>query len=324
MGNDIVKLKKKKELGILSGWSFASSKVTGRRPHQEDEFKNTKDFFAIFDGHGGPKCSEFLRDNFLEYCSSWSNENVITDSFLKIDKQLEEDEITDGSCAIMVKILEKKTYASTLSGSNDYEIICVNLGDSRCIFWDGQKVVPLSKDQKPTNPGEKKRIEEAGVCVSAGMVSNDLAVLRAFGDFRHKKNEGKSQREQSVIAVPEIKKIVVPKKSNGKRFIVLASDGVWDVMSNEEVCEFINYRLKEQEKKVEYLKNRLERMKEVHMNYLNEREESGKEKDVFEHEVEEDFYTHEGLSMICDELIHECVISRKSNDNTTVTIILFD
>jgi serine/threonine protein phosphatase PrpC len=324
MGNNIVKLKKKKELGILSGWNFASSKVTGRRKEQQDEFKNTKDFFAIFDGHSGKKCSGFLRDNFLEYCQSWTSDKEIIDSFLKIDHYMKENKFNDGSCAIMVKIVEMKTYASSLTGLNDYGIICANVGDSRCIFWNGEKVIEFSKDQKPYNPNEKKRIEDAGYYVFDGRVSGNLAVSRAFGDFLFKGKEEKPQTKQAVIVVPEIKRFKLSKKETCKRFIVLASDGVWDVMNNEEVCNFINHRLKEQEDKVGYLKNRLERMKEVHMNYMDEREESGEEENVFEFEVEEDFYAHEGLSMICDELIHECVISRKSNDNTTVTIILFD
>ena len=70
-------------------------------------------------------------------------------------------------------------------------------------------------------------------------VNGSLAVSRALGDYEYKNVEGKSQCEQLVSPEPEL---YVEKRTDDDQFLVLACDGIWDVMTNEEVCTYIRSR----------------------------------------------------------------------------------
>jgi protein phosphatase PTC2/3 len=67
-----------------------------------------------------------------------------------------------------------------------------------------------------------------------------LALSRALGDFVFKKNESKNAEEQIVTAYPDVESKDL---SNDHEFILIACDGIWDVMTNEEVLEFVRSRI---------------------------------------------------------------------------------
>jgi len=89
------------------------------------------------------------------------------------------------------------------------------------------------------NQKKKKRIEDSGSCVMFGRVNGSLAVSRAFGDFRYKMKDNLKPEEQSVIALPEVKDEIFKINEASKCYLVLACDGLWDVLKNEDVIEFI-------------------------------------------------------------------------------------
>lgn len=84
------------------------------------------------------------------------------------------------------------------------------------------------------------RVVAAGGWVQFNRVNGNLALSRAFGDFVFKRNEKRSPIEQIVIAYPDIQTRPL---STDLEFIVIACDGVWDVMTNDEVVEFVRRRL---------------------------------------------------------------------------------
>lgn len=88
----------------------------------------------------------------------------------------------------------------------------------------------MSEDHKPNRPDERQRIESAGgVVVWAGTwrVGGVLAVSRAFGDRMLKKY---------VVAIPDIKEETLVSHDE---FIIMASDGLWDVIENQEAVDFV-------------------------------------------------------------------------------------
>jgi len=109
-------------------------------------------------------------------------------------------------------------------------IIVANCGDSRCILVRDHEVVAMSEDHKPYNEGEQRRIEAAGGSVTMRRVNGDLAVSRALGDFVYKQQRGLPAEAQQVSAEPEIR--IVPVSPGKDQYLLLACDGVWDVMSN--------------------------------------------------------------------------------------------
>ena len=94
----------------------------------------------------------------------------------------------------------------------------------------------MSVDHKPYNDAEERRIVAAGGTVTMRRVNGDLAVSRALGDFVYKHAPGRPAEQQQVSPEPEIR---VQERSDADAFLVLACDGVWDVMSNSDVGDFL-------------------------------------------------------------------------------------
>uniref|UniRef100_A0A0R3RIH7 protein-serine/threonine phosphatase n=1 Tax=Elaeophora elaphi TaxID=1147741 RepID=A0A0R3RIH7_9BILA len=153
------------------------------------------------------------------------------EGFLALDEKMRnDDEMRDdmsGTTAVVVLIKNKKIY-------------CGNVGDSRAVACVSGAAYPLSFDHKPANENEARRIVAAGGWVEFNRVNGNLALSRALGDFAFKKNDSKSAEEQIVTACPDV---TVCDLTYDHEFIILACDGIWDVMSNQEVVEFCRERL---------------------------------------------------------------------------------
>jgi serine/threonine protein phosphatase PrpC len=114
-------------------------------------------------------------------------------------------------------------------------VICASVGDSRCVVGSTTTGVTtaLTEDHKPENIEEKIRIEKAGAFVAQDRVNGELAMSRALGDFRYKRSVELKTHEHPVICYPDV---AVHKRSGRKdEVLVLACDGVFDVMTNAEV-----------------------------------------------------------------------------------------
>jgi serine/threonine protein phosphatase PrpC len=115
------------------------------------------------------------------------------------------------------------------------------------------EVIPMSEDHKPDLPDERARIESAGLEIHTDQIFHDngeyeliskvkksdkemLGVARAFGDYDYKSNEDLSPARQAVVCTPDI---VVRDRDSEDMFLILACDGVWDVMSNDDVGLFV-------------------------------------------------------------------------------------
>ena len=122
-------------------------------------------------------------------------------------------------------------------------LFCGNVGDSRCIVSRGCKAEEVTCDHKPVNARERFRILQAGGKVYKRRVQGILGVSRTLGDFRFKKDADKAPCDQMVSSVPDVVKINVTPSLD---FFVLASDGIFDVISNQGVVDFILGQLKRQ------------------------------------------------------------------------------
>lgn len=120
-------------------------------------------YFGIFDGHGGDKCSKFLKNNLDKFLfnSKYFPNNIkesIRDAFDKIEKQfslhaIKNGKLVDksGSCALIALIIDRIFYS-------------INLGDSRALFSrnSGKELYQVTRDHKPNDEKEKARIENYG------------------------------------------------------------------------------------------------------------------------------------------------------------------
>ena len=125
------------------------------------------------------------------------------------------------------------------------ELYCANAGDSRCVLSKKGKSKDLSVDQKPDNPGEKRRIERANGFVEENRVNGMLALSRSLGDFEYKNNPIFKVQDQIVSPMPEI---TVEKITSDMEFVIIACDGIWDCMTSQEAVTFVSQNLTKKKK----------------------------------------------------------------------------
>ncbi|KAF7089750.1 hypothetical protein CFC21_092637 [Triticum aestivum] len=219
-----------------AGWQREDGKLKcgyssfrGKRATMEDfyDVKLTEidghavSLFGVFDGHGGSRAAEYLKEHLFE--NLMKHPKFLTDTKLAISETYQK---TDAD------FLESESSAFRDDGSTASTAVLVgghlyvaNVGDSRAVISKAGKARALSVDHKPNRSDERKRIENAGgVVIWAGTwrVGGVLAMSRAFGNRLLK---------PFVVAEPEIQEELI----NGElESLVLASDGLWDAVENEE------------------------------------------------------------------------------------------
>ncbi|KAH0622979.1 hypothetical protein JD844_025933 [Phrynosoma platyrhinos] len=121
------------------------------------------------------------------------------------------------------------------------QLIVANAGDSRCVVSEGGKAVDMSYDHKPEDEVELARIKNAGGKVTMdGRVNGGLNLSRAIGDHFYKRNKNLPPEEQMISALPDIKMLTI---NDDHDFMVIACDGIWNVMSSQEVVDFVQSKI---------------------------------------------------------------------------------
>ncbi|XP_013857287.1 protein phosphatase 1G [Austrofundulus limnaeus] len=139
------------------------------------------------------------------------------------------------------------------------QLIVANAGDSRCVVSERGKAVDMSYDHKPEDEVELVRIKNAGGKVTIdGRVNGGLNLSRAIGDHFYKRNKSLPPEEQMISAMPDIKVLTLNEEHD---FMVIACDGIWNVLSSQEVVDFISERIKpDQDGKVRPLSSTVEEL----------------------------------------------------------------
>jgi len=156
---------------------------------------------------------------------------------------LEEDDSGTTACCVLV--------------TPDW-MVCANAGDSRAVISQSGLAHPLSFDHKPDQPGEKRRILAADGHVTRDRVDGIQSVSRGLGDLRFKhppsvlanidlatetpkrpvQDEVKLPQEQKVSPVPDL--VRKARDRTKDEFIVVACDGIWEVLSNQACVEEVS------------------------------------------------------------------------------------
>lgn len=182
--------------------------------------------FAIFDGHLSREVPDYLRshlfDNIINEPNFWTEpEKAIRRAYRVTDSNILEKaaQLGKGGSTAVTAIL-----------INCRKLVVANVGDSRAVICKNGVAKQLSVDHQPNT--ERERIENRGGFVSnfpgdVPRVDGQLAVARAFGDKSLKEHLS----SEPDVAVEEI--------DDDTEFIILASDGLWTVMSNQEAADSI-------------------------------------------------------------------------------------
>ncbi|MED6206496.1 hypothetical protein PIB30_027294 [Stylosanthes scabra] len=193
---------------------------------------------ACFKGNIKPENRDAQKDLSAEDKLNSTWREAFMKAYKSMDKELRSHPNLDCFCSGSTAVTIVK------QGSN---LFMGYIGDSRAVMGskdsnDSMVAIQLTVDLKPDLPREAERIKRCKGRVFALQDEPEvprvwlpfddapgLAMARAFGDF--------CLKEYGVISIPEFSHRLLTDKD---QFIVLASDGVWDVLSNEEVVEIVS------------------------------------------------------------------------------------
>ncbi|HPU30744.1 MAG TPA: PP2C family protein-serine/threonine phosphatase [Syntrophorhabdaceae bacterium] len=206
----------------------------GYRDKMEDEYaiyEREKIYFysaEVYDGHNGKGaaviCSEMITPYFLHLIS----EEIVKEQpdFSRFPKFIRE------TCISVDEFIVNKGIEAGTTIANFYilkdRFFSANIGDSRIVIGTYNGCETLTEDHKPDLPKEKTRIEAAGGFVikfGVHRVQGELAMSRAIGD---------SHLKPYVIAEPFVVNGFLGKEND---FVVVACDGIWDVLSADEAID---------------------------------------------------------------------------------------
>ncbi|KAL8536524.1 hypothetical protein ACS0TY_011934 [Phlomoides rotata] len=204
-------------------------------------------YFGVYDGHGGSHfaimCKEKLHAILKEELMSLAavrqdqmeEENVLREIWRVVISRVftKTERVALHTCVCGSVGFRCNCGRSVVSYSGTTAVVVVltenhivvgNCGDSRAVLYRGGNIVPLSFDHKPDRADEEARIKASGgliINIDIPRVEGVLAMSRAIGDKNLK---------PFVISEPEV---TFTRRDKDDEFLILASDGMWDVISND-------------------------------------------------------------------------------------------
>ncbi|KAF2282250.1 hypothetical protein GH714_043891 [Hevea brasiliensis] len=191
----------------FSGIGVGVSAIKGNKKFMEDTHKivsslndtSNKGFFGVYDGHGGKKAAEFVAENL--------HTNI-----------LEMMGVVSGACCVTALI-------------EGQEVVVSNLGDCRAVLCRGGMAEALTKDHRAEQEDERKRIENKG-----GYVEIHRGAWRVHGVLSVSRSIGDAHLKDWVLAEPDT---MILQLTSDMEFLVLASDGLWEEVGNQEAVDTV-------------------------------------------------------------------------------------
>ena len=193
--------------------------------------KITCSYFGLFDGHSGKEVGMYLMENLHKILHQKIKEEninneilkqIVINSFEQIDKEINLKNFRNetGSTGTILLLYKAPTSPSNKS------FLCANVGDSKAYLITKKEMILLTKDHKCCDANEVKRIRDKGGIVFRERVFGTLMLTRSFGD--------KEMKKYGVLSTPDI---YIKNVEKDDLFIVIASDGVWDVVEENEILK---------------------------------------------------------------------------------------
>lgn len=223
----------------------AVSEGQGKRPTMDDASVIVNDYmgspnrnlYIVADGHGGGEAARCAIERFPDELHKYvfkaringeeiTDERAMREAFRIVDHEIKQ-RVGAHTGATVVVVYRRRD-----------QLTIGHVGDVRVIMDRGGEIVQLTHDHRPTDPTERARIERAGGSVSG----QDIYVQKPggrIGPIRVARALGDSDFEPVVTSEPEVlSKEIQP----SDRRIIIASDGLWDVMrNNQEVLDIIRH-----------------------------------------------------------------------------------
>ena len=206
---------------------IGTAEMCGRRPDMQDAMCTVPHFqgaarthlAGLYDGHSGAVTARFVARRLPTVLAAELGSQppaaALAATYAALDGDLCAAPAPDGAAALTLLV-------------HGRALVVANAGDSRAVLCRGGAAVDLSHDHKPLAPAERARIARAGGFVTAaGRVNGVLALARALGD---------APLKDCVSGVPEV---TTTELSGADEFVVLACDGVWDVLSSQQAVNIV-------------------------------------------------------------------------------------
>jgi len=198
---------------------------------------------GIFDGHGGNGCVDFISKNISNRIAVALSsdkrkfgdlESAVIDGFKACEDEfatLGSEQNDNSGCCALVSLVHQN------------QVLIAWTGDCRAVLSDGKRIEQLTVDHRASELNEQKRILDNGGNVTNKRINGILSPSRGFGDLdiRCSTPEGVLISEPAVVTKSAIDERAIRKQS---AFMILATDGIWDVIDNEPACDIVAKALK--------------------------------------------------------------------------------
>ncbi|XP_077999277.1 protein phosphatase Mn(2+)-dependent 1K-like [Glandiceps talaboti] len=219
---------------------FAS--LVGRRQVNEDRVRITELvpdllYFAIFDGHAGSLAADYSAVHLEKHIKFWLDreedlEKVLEQSFIDLNNALTRHihyEYGDS------EYYSTGTTATVCLVRDSIDLVIASVGDSRAVLCRRGKAVRLTRDHQPEDKEEAERIKQNNGFISwnslgTALVNGSLTMTRSIGDL--------ALKQYGVTARPETKSLEI--KHGRDSSLVLTTDGINFVMSDQELCDAVS------------------------------------------------------------------------------------
>lgn len=243
----------------------------GPRDYMEDRYRiinrpqTNEFFFGVFDGHGGYKVADYLANilypTYLDKLYDFNIPDSLTKSFEYIDNSLD------------LKISNYQGSTSLVAVIKDEKLYVANVGDSRAVLCRDGFAIDLSIDQNISCVNEKQRIEKLGgvIYYPVENIDKDL-IKKAFKAMDYLWLNGKYLENKSTMHIighgrflynsflgpgmtrsigdKFFKRFLIPTPEititdilPEDEFVIMASDGIWDVLSSQLAVNFVREAL---------------------------------------------------------------------------------
>ena len=254
----------------LIPYNYAFFSELGDRTNQEDKFVICDDlrifndiiipYFAIYDGHGGYSCSEYIKKNlhheihyYMKELLDEKSQNFMNDLIIALQKII---------ILVDLNYFDSELNFSAHHGSTCVFVffigtyaLCCNLGDSVSILLrKNEKRIYLSRDFNPKREIERQRIElKKGYITNDGRLLGNISVSRAFGDWKFKDKQKqallKNNKEFGEYLITNRAEFrLIELNPDFDNYILLASDGIFLRETQENLCHSLSNYLNMGEK----------------------------------------------------------------------------
>lgn len=185
-------------------------------------------FFGIFDGHGGKECSEILLNElpkrYVQNAAKFKSEELCwKETFISLDKHLD-NFLRFKSCGAAAACV-------VIKNIDGFRVIsCANIGDVEVMVIRDGKTVKLTEIHDTKNYREVFRVENSGALIVSDFINSRTHLTKCFGSHELKGDK------PILLAEPKHRLMVITPELT---HIVIATRGVWDILSDEKIQEIV-------------------------------------------------------------------------------------